>query len=129
MKKPFLFALMVIATISLNSCSKDNSGEPWTDDSPIIQFKDPLFLEALIDSDEEFDKNDDGQISEEEAVQVTYLFIINSGIRNLDEIYYFTALSGLYCAENQLTSLDVSKNTALTFLGCSSNQLTALDVS
>ncbi|MCH5174927.1 MAG: hypothetical protein J1F40_03480, partial [Prevotellaceae bacterium] len=35
----------------------------------------------------------------------------------------------LSCAENQLTALDVSKNTALTDLYCSDNQLTALDVS
>ena len=35
----------------------------------------------------------------------------------------------LVCAENQLTALDVSKNTALTRLWCYNNQLTALDVS
>jgi hypothetical protein len=35
----------------------------------------------------------------------------------------------LDCSENQLTSLDVSKNTALTELHCGSNQLTSLDVS
>ena len=32
-----------------------------------------------------------------------------------------TALTKLYCALNQLTSLDLSKNTALTILGCSGN--------
>ena len=40
-----------------------------------------------------------------------------------------TALTELRCDYNQLTSLDVSQNTALTNLGCSSNQLTTLDVS
>ena len=40
-----------------------------------------------------------------------------------------TTLTTLGCSENQLTSLDVSKNTALTSLGCSENQLTSLDVS
>ena len=39
-----------------------------------------------------------------------------------------TALTTLDCNKNQLTTLDVSKNTALTGLDCSSNQLTALDV-
>ena len=33
------------------------------------------------------------------------------------------------CSDNQLTALDVSKNTALTELNCRYNQLTALDVS
>ena len=35
----------------------------------------------------------------------------------------------LYCNRNQLTTLDVSKNTKLTYLNCESNQLTTLDVS
>jgi hypothetical protein len=40
-----------------------------------------------------------------------------------------TALTNLYCYNNQLTSLDVSANTALTSLNCYNNQLTSLDVS
>ena len=40
-----------------------------------------------------------------------------------------TALEILFCSDNQLTSLDVSKNTALTELDCTYNQLTGLDVS
>ncbi len=35
----------------------------------------------------------------------------------------------LYCANNQLTSLDVSKNTALERLECQKNQLTSLNLS
>jgi Leucine-rich repeat (LRR) protein len=35
----------------------------------------------------------------------------------------------LICIDNQLTSLDVSKNTVLTYLDCDYNQLTSLDVS
>ena len=40
----------------------------------------------------------------------------------------FSALHYLYCNNNQLTSLDVTKNTALTSLSCSGNQLSSLDV-
>jgi hypothetical protein len=40
-----------------------------------------------------------------------------------------TALTALYCGSNQLTALNVSKNTALSMLWCESNQLVALDVS
>ena len=40
-----------------------------------------------------------------------------------------TALETLYCNDNKLTRLDVSKNTALTELVCAGNQLTTLDVS
>ena len=97
------------------------------DESPIIQFKDPKFLEAVLS--ENVDMNGDGQISEKEASLCTYLYIAHGGIRNLEEIKYFTALTGLYCDGNQLTTLDVSNNTALTDLSCNSNQLTSLDVS
>lgn len=40
-----------------------------------------------------------------------------------------SALTEFYCSDNQIQSLDVSKNTALTMLACGKNQLTALDVS
>lgn len=43
------------------------------DNSPIIQFKDPYFLEALLDEDATkpvIDKNGDGQISEKEAKSI-----------------------------------------------------------
>lgn len=50
-------------------------------------------------------------------------------IASLSGIEYFTALTTLYCNNNQLTKLDISKNTALKELSCSSNQLTTLDVS
>ena len=50
-------------------------------------------------------------------------------IRSLKGIEYFTALTELWCFDNQFTSLDVSKNTALKGLYCNSNQFTSLDVS
>jgi len=40
-----------------------------------------------------------------------------------------TALTRLECFDNRLTTLDVSKNTELTGLCCFDNQLTSLDVS
>ena len=40
-----------------------------------------------------------------------------------------TFLDRFWCKENQLTSLDVSKNTDLAYLDCSKNQLTSLDLS
>ena len=45
------------------------------------------------------------------------------------DVSKLTALTSLYCSDNQLTTLDVSKLTALTYLSCNDNQLTALDVS
>ena len=50
-------------------------------------------------------------------------------LTSLRGIEYFEALEVLFCLYNQLTSLDVSRNTALTYLDCDDNLLTSLDVS
>ena len=132
--KKLLFTLMaIVAAISFSACSKDD-GETWTDDSPIIEFKDSYFLEALVkstdnDDGSKIDKNGDGRISEKEASVVKSLDVGGSGIRGIDGISYFTALTTLDCGYNQITSLDFSKNTALTGLDCGGNKLTSLDVS
>ena len=59
---------------------------------------------------------------------VTNLVIDYESISDLTGIEDFIALTTLRCAENQLTSLDVSQNTALTILWCDNNLLTNLDV-
>ena len=59
---------------------------------------------------------------------VTVLFCSENQLTTLD-VSKNTALTKLACDTNQLTALDVSKNTALTILDCTYNQLTALDVS
>ena len=128
MKKILLLALPLVVMCAV-SCEKEKEEEVWTDDSPIIQFKDPRLLEAILEPINAVDKNSDGQISEKEASVVESLYLSDKSIRNMDEIKYFTALTTLRCDNNQLTSLDVSKNTALTSLNCGNNQLTSLDVS
>ena len=71
----------------------------------------------------------DGIITEEEIKNVVQISVGNNNITNLKGIEYFTALTYLFCNDNQLTSLDVSKNMALTRLSCGDNQVTSLDVS
>ena len=75
------------------------------------------------------DTNGDGVLSKEECENVTEIDVNSKGITNLKGVEYFTKLEVLWCNLNQLTSLDVSKNTALTYLNCSSNLLTMIDVS
>jgi hypothetical protein len=59
---------------------------------------------------------------------LTELYCSDNQLTSLD-VSKNTALKTLYCFDNQLTSLDVSKNTALEYLFCYWNQLTSLDVS
>ena len=71
----------------------------------------------------------DGVLTEAEIKGIASINVSEKNISSLKGIEYFTALTYLDCANNQLTALDVSKNTALTYLSCCNNQLTALDVS
>ena len=71
----------------------------------------------------------DGVLTDEEIQSVKSMSVQWSEINSLQGIEFFTALEWLDCRFNQLTSLDVSKNTALEWLDCSYHQLTSLDVS
>ena len=114
--------------------------------SDIITFADPKFEEYLLQekiweyyedenhsswstTDELIDANNDGKISIAEAERVEYIYAPLLGISDMSELHYFSNLKCLDCSNNQLTSLDVSKNTALERLDCYNNQLTSLDVS
>ena len=147
-----LFALPVMALI-FTSCEKNNENELSGDD--VIQFEDPNFLKALLDVKKvelydaereayveyliDVDANHDGEITVKEAKNVRALFLYRTSedgdwiggydIENVPEIKYFTALEFFDCADNRLTSLDLSRNSALEFLNCGNNQLTSLDLS
>jgi len=60
---------------------------------------------------------------------ITSLDLHNGAIFDLTGIEDFAALETLFCFQNGLTSLDLSKNTALEVLNCTKNFLTSLDVS
>ncbi len=60
---------------------------------------------------------------------VTILNVSGKSISNLTGIEAFAALTDLNCANNNLSSLDLSGNPALQELSCFNNQLTGIDVS
>ena len=77
----------------------------------------------------QFDKDKNGYLSPEERYAVTEIDVHDKNITSLKGIEFFPNLTKLLCYSNQLTELDVSKNTELKALSCGSNQLTSLDVS
>ena len=70
-----------------------------------------------------------GMISNATLASVTWFSVSYKEISSLQGIEYFTELKQLYCSNNKITSLDLSKNTKLTNLECDYNQLTSLDLS
>ena len=75
------------------------------------------------------DYGQDGVLTDAEIAGVTVIGVFGYNIADLKGIEYFTALTGLFCGGNQLTSLNVSQNAALAHLDCNYNLLTSLDVS
>ena len=59
---------------------------------------------------------------------VQSLFISSEGIADLSGIEEFTALTNLFCYDNELISLDLSNNPNLFEVNCRDNQLTSLSV-
>ena len=74
------------------------------------------------------DYGSDGVLTWQESSDVTGINVENKGIQSLKGIEYFTAITDLYCNNNQLTSLDVAENIQLTNLYCFSNHINGNDM-
>ena len=94
-------------------------------------FPDEIFRKWVLN--QEYGK--DGILTEKEIAGVTFMnlfpqnLIAVGHIKSLKGIEYFTAVTKIVCSMNELTELDLSKNTALTWLECYGNHLTKLDLS
>ncbi|TNE81484.1 MAG: T9SS type A sorting domain-containing protein [Bacteroidetes bacterium] len=90
---------------------------------PDANFKSYLLGNASINT------TNDGEIECSEAAAFTgSIECASLSISDLKGIEAFTEISSLNCRDNQLSSLDLSKNTKLTYLNCSANQLSSLDL-
>ncbi len=85
-------------------------------------FPDNNFLNYVYQT---FDTNKDWFLSDEETANAKEIHIGESNTASLKGIEYLTALEVLYCFNNPLTEIDVSKNTALKTLHCWNTPLTS----
>ena len=93
-------------------------------------FPDSVFREVV----KEFDKNNSGKLSKTEMDAVTWMDCSStktngSAISSLKGIENFKNLTGLNCAGQLLTKLDVSSFKNLETLACNNNCLTSLTIS
>ena len=94
-----------------------------------INFPDPNFKTALLNHKKiTIDKNNDGEISVYEAELMTGIGVSDANISSLEGIQYFKNITSLGVVRNNLTSLDLSKNTNLIYLFVYNNNLTSLNV-
>lgn len=135
-------AVLLALAVSLSGCGKKiETPEVETDPAETTQkaeviksetgsinadnFPDPVFRDYIA---AEIDLNQNGVLDPGEAAEVKELYLSKLDIGSLQGIEYFTDLEILECSYNQLTALDVSKNTALQQLHCFENQLASLTV-
>lgn len=89
-----------------------------------MNFPDTKFREIIA---QEFDTDDDTQLSGAEIMAVTTMDVSNAGIHDLTGIKYFTSLKELYCQANHIVNLDVSNMATLEMLNCAGNWSVELD--
>ena len=87
-------------------------------------FPDPN-LRAVVSRD--FDRNGDGTLDSDDIMYARNLKCEGMGIKSLKGIEYLVELRGIYCMDNEIESMDLSKNKQLTGIWCSDNKLTSLD--
>ena len=95
--------------------------------SDFVDISDENFEQALIDQG--IDDFIDGKVRLDRVEALKTLQIkTDYGITSLSGIEFFTSLETLWVWHNDLSSIDVSKNTKLVYLGLYDNPITSLDV-
>lgn len=135
---------MTVGGVSIDDWSNgsDNSGTF----SNALSFPDPVFKEFLLNAekstDDSFqitsgkvDANGDGKITKEEAEAVIYLNasrgqdITKTSFTSVEGLEYFVNLKAVNLSSHEdLTSVDVSKNTKLEYLKVSGCDISFLDI-
>lgn len=88
----------------------------------VEHFPDEVFRQFILDTT----YGEDGVLQLEEQMEITEIDLEQVGVSDLTGIEYFTGLESLWISDNQLTTLDLSKNFSLSFLDCANNALTNL---
>lgn len=122
-------AILAISGASMFTACTDYSDNPVKPVGIAIDetnFPDSVFRQQLF---ENYKFAKDGILTDEEIRSTTELIFRYDFIENMKGIEYFTALEKLWCNDNELTELDLSRNTKLKYLDCSCNHLTMLNIS
>jgi len=125
MKTYYILLLLLISSIS----------QAQIVNIPDANFKNALVNELVVDTDANgwpdsvADFNGDGEIQLTEAESIFWLKVRGFDIVSMEGIQSFTSLEYLDCANNTISTIDLTQNINLTRLHCNYNNLEALDVS
>ena len=76
---------------------------------------------------QKYDKNGNGVLEWSERKDIMNLKCENANIESIVGVEWFPNIQGLWCLNNKIKSMDLSKNTELVGIWCSNNQYTSLD--
>ena len=126
-KNWMLAAILICGASVFTACTaySDNPVLPAGIAIDETNFPDPAFRNYLIET---YDFAKDGILTDEEIKNTKRLYLGIDSIKSLKGIEYFTDLKKLFCFFNEITELDMSRNTKLTYLDCSNCKITKLNI-
>ena len=89
-------------------------------------FPDANFRSVILSN---YDLNKNHILDDVEIASTLNIYCEGMGIRSIKGVEYFTALQGLWCKDNLISSMDLSNNKDLRGVWCSNNLFTSLDFS
>ncbi|MDR2891074.1 MAG: Ig-like domain-containing protein [Alistipes sp.] len=105
----------------------------FSDVNVLDEIADPIFKAYCVAQLPQWDRDEDGRLSADEADAVTEIWVNNAAsddkIASMEGVEYFTGLSELTCGGNELTEIDLSALAELTYLAVNNNKLEELDLS
>ena len=120
-KKLLIIALILLAALTAGTALAADGVKIDSANFPDANFR--KYVKA------EFDTDKNGTLSQKEIDKADVINVNGKGIKNLTGIALFPGLKALYCSQNALTKLDVSKNANLEELYCFENKLKSIDLS
>ena len=88
-------------------------------------FPDANFRKAV----KKYDTDGNGYLSDYEISHTMNVVCEGMGIKSIKGIEFFTAVQGLWCKDNNISSMDIRQNKDLHGVWCSGNPLTSIDFS
>lgn len=127
-----LMSIGIILTLFVSPVLAASQDETGASTDPQITlttqyFPDATFREWLA-KNKFADIGEGGILTPELLNQVTIISVPKENIGSVEGIQYFPNLNTLNVAENQLTTLDISRNTKLTWVWCNANPITSLTI-
>lgn len=127
--KSVKFRFTITKTLDEEKENENDSSDDIFEVKPVTisptTFPDDTFR-AIISS-RTYDKDGNGILDEKEISETLNIYCEGKGIKSIKGVEYFVALQGLWCKDNEIETMDLSRNRDLRGIWCSGNKFTSLD--